>query len=91
MKYLLRLERLIAEAKKAGKAAAEVAKAEALIKGISDAIADNWTVYDSGTRFSIDGFGVVDPEKAASLGQLNATREAVARQIVRLQSAPGKL
>ncbi len=90
LKYLLRLERLIAEAKKAGKAAAEVAKAEALIKGISDAIADDWTVYDSGTRFSIDGFGVVDPEKAASLGQLNATREAVARQIVRLQSAPGK-
>jgi hypothetical protein len=91
LKYLLRLERLIAEAKKAGNAAAEVAKAEALIKGISDAIADDWTVYDSGTRFSIDGFGVVDPEKAASLGQLNATREAVARQIVRLQSAPGKL
>ena len=87
LKYLLRLETLVAQAKKAGKAPEEVAKAEAVLKGISDAIADDWTVYDADTRFSIDGFGVVDPEKAASLGQLNATREAVARQIVRLQSA----
>ncbi len=90
LKYLLRLEKLIAQAKKAGQAAQEVAKAEATLKGISNAIADDWTVYDTGTRFSIDGFGVVDPEKAASLGQLSATREAVARQIVRLQSALAK-
>jgi len=87
LKYLLRLEKLVAQAKRAGKAPEEVAKAEAMLKGISDAIADDWSIYDSGTRFSIDGFGVVDPEKAASLGQFSATREAVARQIVRLQSA----
>ncbi len=90
LKYLLWLEKLIAQAKKVGKAPEEVAKAETTLKGISDAIADDWTIYDTGTRFSIDGFSVVDPEKAASLGQLNATREAVARQIVRLQSALAK-
>jgi hypothetical protein len=87
LKYLLQLEKLILQAKKAGKAPEVVATAEATLKGISDAIADDWTIYDTGTRFSIDGFGVVDAEKAASLGQFNATREVVARQIVRLQSS----
>ncbi len=68
-------------------AAKEVKQAEATLKGIFEAIADDWTIYDAGTRFSVNGFGVVDPEKSASLGQLNSTREAVARQILQLQSA----
>jgi hypothetical protein len=87
LKYLGKLEKLIGQAKKAGKALEEAKKAEDLLKGIFDSIADDWTIYDKGTAYSIDGFGVVDPEKAASLGQLDSTREAVARQIVRLQSA----
>jgi hypothetical protein len=90
LKYLLRHKKHIAQAKNAGKAPEEVAKAEATLKGISDAITDYWTIYDTGTRFAIDGFGVVDPEKAASRGQFNATREAVTRQIVRLQSAQAR-
>ena len=87
LKYLLKLEQLVSQAKKTNKAPEEVKRAAALLAGISSAIADDWTIYDTGTRFSIDGFGVADPEKAASLGQLNATREAVARQIVPLQGA----
>ncbi|MCY3020545.1 MAG: hypothetical protein NTW87_16105 [Planctomycetota bacterium] len=90
LKYLCKLEKLVAQATKANKALAEVQRAEAVLKGIFDAIADDWTIYDTGTRFSIDGFGVVDPEKAASLGQLNSTREAVAQQIIQLQSALAK-
>jgi hypothetical protein len=87
LKYLCKLEKLVDQAKKSHKAVEEVKQAEATLKGIFDAIADDWTIYDTGTRFSIDGFGVVDPEKAASLGQLNSTREAVARRILQLQSA----
>ncbi|MCY2953923.1 MAG: DUF6067 family protein [Planctomycetota bacterium] len=90
LKYLCKLEKLIDQAKKTNKAREQVAKAEAVLKGIFDAIADDWTIYDSGTRFSIDGFGVVDPEKAASLGQLNSTREALAQQIIQLQAALAK-
>jgi len=87
LKYLCKLEKLIGEARKAGKAAAEARKAEDVLKGIFDAIADDWTVYGQGAAFSIDGFGVVDAEKAAALGSLNSTREAVARQILRVQAA----
>jgi hypothetical protein len=90
LKYLATLEKLIAQAKAANQAPAEVKAAEAALKRIFDAIADDWTIYDSGTRFSIDGFGVVDAEKAAALGPFNATRESVARQILRLQAALAK-
>jgi hypothetical protein len=87
LKYLCKLEKLVAEAKKRNKAAAEVQKAETALKGIADSIQDDWTIYDTGTRFTIDGFGVVDPEKSASLGQLNSIRQVVAEQIVALQAA----
>jgi hypothetical protein len=90
LKYLCTLEKLVDQARKSGKAAGQVQKAQTLLKGISDAIADDWTIYDTGTRFSIDGFGVVDPEKAAALGQLNSTRDAVAQQILQLQAALAK-
>jgi hypothetical protein len=87
LKYLCKLERLVSQAKRTNKAIEETKRATAVLTGISGAIADDWTIYDTGTRFSIDGFGVADAEKAAALGQLNATREAVARQIVKLQAA----
>ncbi|MCX6904362.1 MAG: hypothetical protein NTW03_12965 [Verrucomicrobia bacterium] len=90
LKYLCQLEQLVNQATKARQAPAQVKTAAAVLAGISNAIADDWTIYDTGTRFSIDGFGVVDAEKAATLGQLNATREAVARQIVQLQAALAK-
>ena len=87
LKYLGALEKLLAEARKAGKAADEARKAEAVLKGIADSLHDDWTIYDTGTRFSIDGFGVADPEKAASLGPLDSVRQAVAERILALQSA----
>jgi hypothetical protein len=89
LRYLVTLEKLIARAKAARKAAAEVQAAEAALRRIFDALADDWTIYDSGARFSIDGLGVVDAEKAAALGQFDATRDAVAQQILRLQAALG--
>ena len=90
LKYLCKLEQMVAEARKANKAADEVKKAEATLTAIADSIQDDWTIYDTGTRFTIDGFGVVDPEKAASLGQLNSVRQVVAEQIVALQTAMAK-
>ena len=90
LKYLCKLEKLVAQAQQANKAPEEVAKAQAVLKGIADSIQDDWTFYDTGNRFSIDGFGVVDPEKAASLGQFNSVRSVVAERIVALQAALGK-
>ena len=88
LKYLCRLEQLIADAKKAGRAAAERRRAEALLKKIADGIQDDWTAYRSGgERFPADGLDVMDPEKAASMGDLNAVRRAIADQIVALRKA----
>ena len=88
LKYLLALERLIAEAKRAGKAAAERRSAEALVARIAGGIHDDWTRYrQGGERFPADGFEVMDPEKASTMGSFDAIRRTVADQIVALQKA----
>jgi hypothetical protein len=49
LKYALKLESLIAEAKKAGRGeSAAVRHAEALLKELGDSIVDNWTAYSDG-------------------------------------------
>ena len=52
---------------------------------------DDVNAYRSGgARFPADGFGVMDPEKAASLGSLNVIRRGAADQIVVLQQAASR-
>lgn len=88
LKYLVTLERLIGDARKAGKAAAERRQAEALLRRIADSIQDDWTAYRSGgERFPADGFDVMDPDKAAGIGRFNSIRRAIADQILTLQGA----
>ena len=88
LKYVLTLERRIAEAKKARKAAAQVRAAEALLKQIADSIIDNWTAYtQGGETFPADGFDAVDPAKAAQLGPFNTLRRAVADHIIAIDKA----
>jgi len=88
LRYLVTLERLVAEAKKAGRAAAEVAKAEDLLKSLADAIKDDWTMYTSGgERFPADGFDVLSPDRAAAMPRLDSLRRAVADRIVAVQEA----
>jgi hypothetical protein len=88
LRYLCTLERLVAEAKKAGRAAAEVAKAEDLLKSLADAIKDDWTMYTSGgERFPADGFDVLSPDRAAAMPRLDSLRRAVADRIVAVQEA----
>jgi len=88
LKYLCRLEELAAAAKKAERAAPERQAAEALLQRIADGIADDWSAYTSGgQRFPADGLDVMDPEKAAGMGDLDAIRRAVAESIVTLQNA----
>jgi len=88
LKYLCKLEALVAEGKRAGKAQPQVAQAEALLKKIGDAILDNWTAYtEGGESFPPDGFDVMPAGKAAQLGDYNAVRRAVADQITALQQA----
>ena len=49
LKYVLRLESLIAEAKKAGRGESDAVRhAEAVLKELGDSIIDNWTAYTDG-------------------------------------------
>ena len=88
LKYVCKLEQLIAESKKQGRAEAARNEAEELLKKIADSIVDNWTAYTSGAeRFPSDGFDFVDPEKAAGMGRFDTLRRAVADRILALQAA----
>ncbi|MFB3893735.1 MAG: glycoside hydrolase domain-containing protein [Phycisphaerae bacterium] len=91
LKYVLKLESLIAEAAKAGKAKDQCAKAQAALKTLLDAIADDWTVYQgkNALRFPDDGFGMLDPEKTASFGKLNNIRLEIVNHILAIQAAMG--
>ena len=87
LKYLCKLEGLIASARQAGKAKAETQRAADLLDRIADSILDNWTAYTSGGEtFPADGFDVMDPEKAAGMGRYQSLRRAVAEAILDLQS-----
>jgi len=88
LKYVCRLEQLIAESRKQNRGEAARNEAEALLKKIADSIVDNWTAYSSGgERFPSDGFDVMDPEQAAGMGGFDVLRRAVADRILALQSA----
>jgi len=87
LRYLCKLEGLMAKARKAGRAAAEAAGAEQLLEKIAEAITDDWTAYRSG--------GATFPPEEL-LGQLgaggamnpnDAVRRAVADQIAALVKA----
>jgi hypothetical protein len=86
LKYICKLERLIADAREARKAKAEVERAADLLKRIADGIIDNWTAYTAGGEtFPADGFDVMDQEKAAGMGRFQSLRRAIADAIIRLQ------
>jgi hypothetical protein len=88
LKYLLKLEALVAEAKQAGRASAEAGRAAALLKRIGDGIIDNWTAYTSGGEvFPADGFDVLTADQAAGMGHYQSLRRALADAIVALQKA----
>jgi len=88
LKYVLALEAAVAEARRRHTAAAEVARGEAILKNISDAIIPNWTAYtQGGETFPEDGFHVTAPAKAARLGHFNAIRRAVADAAIAIREA----
>jgi len=88
LKYLCRLETLVAAARRLGKGGAEARQAEALLREIADSVKDDWTLYRrGGERFPADGFEVLSPEKASTMGRLDALRRALADRIVALQQA----
>jgi len=86
LKYLCKLESLIAEANRRGKAQQQAASAAAFLKKLEDSIIPNWTAYTSGgMKWPADGMEALDPQKAASLGSLNALRRTAADHIIALQ------
>ena len=82
------LEKLIAEAKKTGKARAEARAAEAYLKGLEKSIIPNYTAYSrGGERWPLDGQAEVNPAEAAKIGSFNAIRRAIADHIVKIRKA----
>ena len=83
LKYVCKLEALVAEAKKSGKAKAEAAAAEAFLRALESSIIPNWTAYSQGgMKWPVDGMEEVDPGKAAAIGSLNTIRRGLADHIV---------
>jgi len=88
LKYLCKLEKLIAQAQSRGRTPPAAEAAAALLKTLEDSIIPNWTAYSQGgMKWPADGMEESDPDKAAQIGSLNTLRRAVADQIVRLQRA----
>jgi len=88
LKYLCKLEEMIARGRKANKAQAQVETAARFLKSLEDSIIPNWTAYtQGGMKWPADGMEELDPEKAASLGSLNALRRAVADHLVAIERA----
>jgi len=88
LKYVCKLEKLIARAKQQDKAAPQRAHAEALLSRVADGIQDDWTAYaHGGQRFPADGFEVLSPEAAAAMPAPQTIRRAVAEEIIALQEA----
>jgi len=88
LKYLCKLEKLLAQATKSGKAPAEAEGTASFLKALEDSIIPNWTAYSQGgVRWPADGMEEVDPDKAASMGSLNTLRRALADHIVAIQKA----
>ena len=88
LKYLCELEKLIAQAKRIGKARVETEAAEGFLKKLEDSIIPNWTAYSrGGTKWLPDGMEDVDLEKAATIGSLNTIRRVIADKILAIQNA----
>ncbi|MBC8872475.1 MAG: hypothetical protein H8E44_23835 [Planctomycetes bacterium] len=88
LKYVCKLEKLIARAKKANKAQAEVDAAADFLNSLETSIIPNWTAYtQGGMKWPADGMESLDPEKAASLGSLNALRRTIADHAIAVERA----
>ena len=86
LKYLCKLEKLIAQAKRIGKVRAEAGAAAGFLKKLEDSIIPNWTAYSrGGVTWPVDGMEQVDPERASSIGSLNTFRRTVAEHIITIQ------
>lgn len=86
LKYICKLEGLIADARRARKPGAEAERAADLLTRIADGIIDNWTAYTAGGEtFPADGFDVMDTEKAGGMGRFQSLRRAIADAIIGLQ------
>jgi hypothetical protein len=88
LKYLWKLEKLIAHARSRGQARPQAEAAAGFLKTIEDSIIPNWTAYSQGgMKWPADGMEELDSDKAAEIGSLNMLRRAVADHIVGLQRA----
>ena len=85
LKYLVALEERVADARATGTGTPEADAAARLLERLEEAVIPDWTAYaERDESFPADGFEVVDPGRAASLGPFNALRRAVAEHIMAL-------
>jgi hypothetical protein len=85
LKYLIALEERIAAARATGTGIREAETAAELLERLEESVVPDWTAYaERDTSFPADGFELVDPARAASLGSFNALRRTLAEHIMTL-------
>lgn len=85
LKYLLALEERVATARATGTGIREADAAAELLQRLEEAVIPDWTAYaERDASFPADGFELVDPGRAASLGSFNALRRTLAEHIMAL-------
>lgn len=90
LKYLLALERRIDEARAKRTASAETSAALSMLERLEESVIPDWSAYSRrDASFPADGFDVVDPSRAASLGSFDSVRHTVAEHIMALDRALG--
>jgi hypothetical protein len=88
LKYLVALEERIAEARTTGIGIGEADAAAELLEQLEQSVIPDWTAYaERDVSFPADGFQLLDPDRAVSLGSFNALRRAVAEHIMALDRA----
>lgn len=88
LRYLTKLERLVAQAKRDGRGGAALARLEQLPKKIADAIADDWTAYRSGgAAFPPEDLLARVRRSGGVMNPFDAVRRAAADHIAALLEA----
>jgi hypothetical protein len=88
LKYLVALEERLAEARAMGTGMPEADAAAELLARLEKSVIPDWTAYaERDASFPADGFDLVDPDRAVSLGSFNALRRTLAEHIMALDRA----
>jgi len=86
LRYVCKLEALVAQAKAAGLPDATLQPARDLLQRLGDSITDDWTAYsEGGEPFPPEGLAPASTDMRGPMGPYEALRWAIALEIMRVQ------